>query len=280
METLSQEYPISQICQTIDLQRSTYYYENKAFENNNQLEKAIEKVVKDFPTYGYRMTAGELRRRGCQASDYKISRLMKKMGLTKAKRRKKCRTTNSNHGYTRYPNLVQGFIIKEIDDIWSSDITYVRLGSEFVYLAVIMDITTRAIRGWSLSRSIDHYLTLEALEKALEKGKPKIHHSDQGVQYSCPAYTDLLEQNGIQISMANVGQAWQNGYCERLVRTIKDDEIDLSDYRDFNDAYINIEHFVEEVYMKKRIHSSLGYLPPAEFEAKCRLEGVKQFVYK
>ena len=280
VESLSEDYPVSQVCKTIESSRSFYYYKKKENEPNIELKKAIEEVVRQYPSNGYRMTAGELRQQNWEVTDYKVYKLMQEMGLAQKKRRRMCKTTNSDHNYRRSPNLVQGRTVTEIDEIWSADITYVRLGNGFIYLAVVMDITTRMVRGWSLSRSIDHYLTLEALELALEKGVPQIHHSDQGIQYSCPAYTALLDEHRIEISMADAGQAWQNGYCELLIRTIKQNEIDLSDYRDFQDAYNNIERFIEQVYMHKRVHSSLGYLPPAKFEEKCRIEGVKKFTYK
>ena len=130
-----------------------------------------------------------------------------------------------------------------------------------------MDVFTRSIRGWELSRSLDQQLTLSALRRALADHGPHIHHSDQGVQYAATAYTDLLIKYSVQISMATVGKAEENGYAERLIRTIKEEEVDLSDYQDFADAYAQIGHFIEQVYQYKRMHSALGYLTPAEFEA-------------
>ena len=138
--------------------------------------------------------------------------------------------------------------------------------TEFVYLAVIMDVFTRSIRGWYLSRTLEQDLTLTALKRALAQHTPEIHHSDQGIQYAAPAYTDLLRAASVAISMAEVGEATQNGYTERLIRTIKEEEVDLSDYLDFADAYHQIGRFLEDVYLRKRIHSSLGYLTPVEFE--------------
>lgn len=151
------------------------------------------------------------------------------------------------------------------------DITYIRLKSDFVYLAIVLDVFTRAVRGWCLSRSIDQQLTLDALQMALQEHNPQIHHSDQGVQYACYAYVDLLKSLEVQISMAAVGKAEENGYAERFMRTIKEEEVDLSDYQDFTDAYHQIGVFIQDVYMTKRIHSSLGYLTPSEFEAAYRL---------
>lgn len=154
------------------------------------------------------------------------------------------------------------------DEVWVADITYVALQQEFVYLAVIMDVFTRAIRGWHLSRSLDRELTLTALRRALQEHVPFIHHSDQGVQYACWDYVELLLNHGVQISMAAVGKPEENGYAERLMRTIKEEEVDLSDYQDFHDAYQHMGRFLDDVYTRKRIHSALGYLTPTEFEAQ------------
>lgn len=142
-----------------------------------------------------------------------------------------------------------------------------RLQREFIYLAVLMDLYTRSIRGWELSRHLDQTLTLTALERAVVTGhQPEIHHSDQGVQYAATAYVARLEQLGAQISMAEQGEPRQNGYAERLMRTIKEEEVALAEYRDFADAYTQIGRFLDDVYQRKRIHSALSYLTPAEFE--------------
>ena len=180
---------------------------------------------------------------------------------------RKRRTTNSEHSFPCYPNLVESLLVQRPDEVWVADITYIRLKHGFVYLAVLMDVFTRAIRGWHLDRSLDQNLTLTALQNALQTHCPEIHHSDQGLQYAATDYTNLLQQHGIQISMAEVGEATQNGYAERLMRTIKEEEVDLSDYLDYHDAYRQIGQFLEDVYMRKRVHSSLNYLTPAEFES-------------
>ncbi len=160
--------------------------------------------------------------------------------------------------------------VERPDHVWVGDITYVRLLHEFVYLAVVMDVFTRSIRGWHLGRSLDGELTVTVLRRALQRGAPEIHHSDQGVQYAAGGYVGLLREAGTAISMAEVGEAWQNGYAERLTRTIKEEEVALTEYLDFHDAYSQIGRFLEEVYQHKRIHSALGYLTPAEFEQSWR----------
>ncbi len=188
-----------------------------------------------------------------------------KRAATAAEKAEK-RTTDSEHTYPRYSNLVKDLEIMYPDQVWASDITFVRLQQDFVYLAIILDVFTRSVRGWCLSRLLDQELTLTALRMALRKGQPDIHHSDQGVQYAAYDYTGLLKAHGIQISMAAVGKAEENGYAERLMRTIKEEEVDLSEYLNFTNALKEIGHFIEDVYMTKRIHSSLGYLTPVEFE--------------
>jgi transposase InsO family protein len=146
--------------------------------------------------------------------------------------------------------------------------TYIALHQEFVYLAVIMDVFTRCIRGWFLSRRLDADLTVTALKRALAQGNPEIHHSDQGVQYAATEYVSTLQAAAVRVSMAAVGCPEENGYAERLMRTIKEEEVALTEYEDYGDACRQIGRFLEDVYQTKRIHSSLGYLTPAEFEAR------------
>lgn len=185
-------------------------------------------------------------------------------------RRKGYRTTNSEHAYPRYENLVKELVVTHPEQVWVSDVTYIRLGKEFVFLAILLDVFTRSIRSWHLSNACDTELTLAALRMALADRIPEIHHSDQGGNYAAHAYIDELRKYQIQISMAAVGKAEENGYAERFMRTIKEEEVDLSDYRDFVDARNQTGQFIEDVYNHKRIHSSLGYLTPAEFEETYR----------
>lgn len=263
---LAEQYPKAVVCKALGVARSSHYYAPVATDES-EIRKAISQVCERFPRYGYRRVTAELWRRGWLVNRKRVARLMKNMGLQAKKTARKRRTTNSSHPFPRYPNLVEYLVVQRPDQVWVADITYIRLKNEFVYLAVLMDVFTRAIRGWHLGRFLDQRLTLEALCKALETHRPEIHHSDQGVQYAALEYTAILHDSGIRISMAEVGEPTQNGYAERLMRTIKEEEVDLSDYEDYHHAYRQIGQFLEDVYMRKRVHSSLKYLTPAEFEA-------------
>lgn len=259
---------MSRICQVLGIARSSAYYRAKEREED-PLREAVEEVAGQFPTYGSRRIRAQLRRSPHHQTvgRKRVQRVMREMGLLRPVKRKTVRTTHSVHAYPRYPNRVAGLVITRPDQVWVSDITYIRLRTEFVYLAVIMDVFTRAIRGWHLSRSLNLPLTLNALQMALHKAVPDIHHSDQGSQYAAYDYVHLLTQRGTQISMAATGKPEDNGFAERLMRTIKEEEVDLSEYHDFADAATQIGHFINTVYLTKRIHSALGYLTPAEFEA-------------
>lgn len=290
MKLVQQEdYPAQAVCRLLGYPRSSYYHYSHYSQSqaspprprDEEVREAIQAVASRWSTYGYRRITAQLRR-GKAAGGYelwanhkRVRRLMREMGLQGKVARRKRRTTNSQHPFPRYPNLVEGLQVVRPDQLWVGDITYVRLNSEFVYLAVVMDVFTRSIRGWHLSRWLDAELTETALRRALaaplgtptrSNRVPEIHHSDQGVQYAAGGYVRMLEEAGVQVSMAQVGAAWQNGYAERVMRTIKEEEVDLSEYIDYNDAYQQIGRFLDEVYQHKRIHSSLGYLTPAEFE--------------
>lgn len=266
MKLLAPNYPVKTLCDVLELARSSYYHKPN-MSTNESLRAALIALAEAWPTYGYRRLTAQLQREGWSVNHKRIRRLMQEMGLQGQAPVRKVRTTNSQHGYGRYPNLVQNLSITRPHQVWVADITFVRLAHKFVYLAVIMDVFTRRICGWHLSRSLDQSLTLHALQMALQVATPEIHHSDQGGQYAATAYVELLTDAKVAISMADVGEAWQNGYAERVIRTIKEEEVDLSDYQDFHDAYQQIGRFLTDVYNCKRIHSSLGYLTPAEFEA-------------
>lgn len=265
MQQLAESYPVQVICQVWEMPRSTYYYQSQA-SDEHELRTALQRLAGEWPRYGSRRLTAQLQREGWQINRKHVQRLMRELGIVVKMSVHKRRTTDSAHGFPRYANLVEQLEIVRPEQVWVSDITYIRLHQEFVYLAVLLDVFTRSIRGWFLGRSLDQSLTLRALEQALAHHTPEIHHSDQGVPYAALAYTARLQQAGVQISMAEVGAAWQNGYAERLLRTIKEEEVDLSEYEDYTDAVRQLGRFLDEVYMHKRIHSSLGYLTPAEFE--------------
>lgn len=263
---MAEQYPKAAVCRVLGIARSSHYHQPQRIADG-ELRTAIGEICEQFPRYGYRRVSAELRRRQWVVNRKRVARLMKQLGLQAKKVVRKRRTTNSEHSFPRYPNLVEFLVTQHPDQVWVADITYIRLQNQFVYLAVIMDVFTRAIRGWHLGRSLDQSLTLTALQQALQSHCPEIHHSDQGLQYAASDYTDLLKQHGVQISMAEVGEPTQNGYAERLMRTIKEEEVDLSDYQDYYEAYRQIGQFLEDVYMHKRVHSSLNYRTPAEFES-------------
>ena len=256
------------VCRILDLPRSSYYYQAQV-KQENDLKEAIQSVAGQFPTYGTRRITHQLRRPPYRyaVGRKRIQRLMRSMNLLRPVKRVKMRTTDSEHGFPRFQNLMEGLTISHPNQIWVADITYIRLKHTFIYLAVLMDVFTRSIRGWYLSRSLDQNLTLNALQSALTQHCPEIHHSDQGIHYAFKNYVQLLQEHKVQISMAGVGKPEENGYAERLMRTIKEEEVELSEYNDLDDARDQIGQFLEDVYMTKRIHSALGYVTPAEFEA-------------
>jgi putative transposase len=264
---LSDAYPLRLVCDIVDLPPSSCYYQPQP-RDDASLRAHIAAIAGEWPTYGYRRITAQLAREDEPANHKRVQRVMLALGLVPKNRAKTRRTTNSDHPFPRYPNLVQERVIERPDQAWVADITYVKLSREFVYLAVLMDVCTRCIRGWHLARSLDQELTLTALRRALAQHCPEIHHSDQGLQYAAGDYTDLLQAHQVAISMAEVGEPTQNGYAERLMRTIREEEVNLSDYLDYADAYRQLGHFLDEVYMHKRIHSSLGYLTPVEFESQ------------
>ena len=234
------------------------------------LRAAIEEVVLAFPGYGYRRVTKQLQRDGWSVNHKRVLRVMREESLLCQLKRRFVVTTDSRHTGRRYPNLVADLVVERPDQVWVADITYIRLPTTFVYLACILDRYSRRCVDWALSRTIDTELTVAALERALSTRRPGsglIHHSDQGVQYASAAYVERLEQAGIQISMAQTGNPYENATAESFFKTLKYEEVYLQDYRTFQEAEANLQRFIEEVYNRKRLHSSLGYLPPEEFEA-------------
>ncbi len=265
IKILKDDYSVRLLCETLDVHRCNLYHRPPPGEDRRMKEALMEQAGA-WPTYGYRRLTVMLRRQGLKVNEKRVRRLMHELGIVGKAPERKPRTTDSGHAYPRFPNLVEDLKATRPEQVWVADITYIRLRKEFVYLSVLMDVFTRCIRGWHLGRSLDQELTLVALRMAFERGCPEIHHSDQGVQYAATAYVDLLKGREVKISMATVGEPEENGYAERLMRTIKEEEVDLSEYEDFGDAMKGLGRFLDDVYNRKRIHSSLGYLTPSEFE--------------
>ncbi len=264
---------VRQLCQMLRVNRAWYYQRLKgapAPAADLELRDAIERLVLEFPGYGYRRVTVALQRAGWTVNHKRVLRVMRDESLLCQLKRGFVRTTDSNHGLRVYPNLLAGRALSGPDEAWVGDITYVRLPTCFVYLAALLDAYSRCCVGWQLSRTIDTQLALDALEMALARrhvSRGWIHHSDRGVQYASHAYILRLESVGGQVSMSAKGNPYENAKAESFFKTLKTEEVYLNQYQTFQDAEANIGAFIEDVYNTKRLHSSLGYLSPIEFEA-------------
>lgn len=265
IQSLQADAPIQQLCDVFDCPRSTYYYQPTRRDEADLVE-AIEQVLMRRPWFGYRRVVAQLKREGVTVGETVVRRLLRQLEHTRSVGQVHVQTTDSNHPYTRYTNLIRGMKPKLPNQIWVADITYIRLGTRFLYLAVILDAFSRVVRGWALSRSLSQELTLDALKMALTKGTPLIFHSDQGSQYSAWLHTDMLDSAAVRISMSDRGKPTQNGIAERFMRTLKDEHVDYADYADFQDAMRQVAYWLVVEYNTQRIHSALDYATPAEFE--------------
>jgi putative transposase len=265
IQSLQVEASVKRLCEVFDCPRSTYYYQAREHDESLLLS-AIEQILMRRPFFGYRRVLAQLQREGVPVGETVLRRLLKGLGHSCSVGQVRVQTTDSNHPYTRYRSLIRGVKARRPNQIWVADITYIRLGRQFLYLAVILDAYSRAVRGWAASRSLSQELSLAALRMALNKGTPMIFHSDQGSQYSAWLHTDMLQARGVHISMSERGKPTQNGIAERFMRTLKDEHVDYADYADFQDAMRQIAHWLEVEYNTQRIHSTLDYATPAEFE--------------
>jgi transposase InsO family protein len=266
--------PVSRACSAFSVSKPTYYrwkIQMDIPDSDKKLKRIMQEIASEFPKYGYRRMTKELHRRELQVNHKKVLSIMREENLLVRKKKFKPATTNSNHGLPKYPNLVKDLTLNGINQAWVSDITFIHLLREFVYLAVIMDLFSRRCIGWALSRNPDSELTLHALNMAIAlRGKANvkdcIHHSDQGVQYAAKAYIERLKQAGMKPSMGEKGNSYENAHAESFIKTIKNEEVHMNEYETMEDAYRNIGQFIDKVYNKKRLHSSIGYKPPMEFE--------------
>jgi transposase InsO family protein len=256
------------------LARSSYYWKPRGalpakLQADADLRDRLEQIALRFPRYGYRRMTRQLQREGFAVNHKRVLRVMRASDLLVKCRRKWLCTTDSRHGFRVWPNLYRETTPTGINQVWVADLTYVRLRYEFLYLAVILDAFSRRVVGYALSRSLEAELTVSALRAALTDRCPQpglIHHSDRGMQYACQEYICLLQQAGAQISMSRRGNPYDNAQAESFLKTLKHEEVNLSEYRNLEEAAGCIGAFIEQIYNQERLHSALGYLPPAEFE--------------
>ena len=270
---------IRQMCETAGLSRAGYYRSWRKKEprvEETALRDAIQKeALSRRHRGGYRPITRALKNNGWVVNHKRVLRLMQEDNLLIIRRRRFVVTTDSDHGWRVYPNLARRMVVSDINQLWVADITYVRLQQEFIYLAVILDVYSRRVIGWCLSRRLERGVATEALEMALAARRPApglVHHSDRGVQYASGDYVKRLESCGITISMSRPGNPWDNAWAESFIKTLKVEEVNGQRYRNFNHANACIGTFIEEVYNQQRMHSALDYDSPAEFENKRPVE--------
>jgi transposase InsO family protein len=270
--SLATPIPLHRLCLLTHVSRAGYYRwveAPPAVDQDLDLRDEIQRIALEFPSYGRPRITEELKRRGWEVGPKRVRRIMQEDNLLCLRRRKFVVTTDSNHSRPIYPNLAREMVLTGINQLWVADITYIRLETEFVYLAVVLDAFSRRVIGWALDDTLADELTLAALRMALEGRSPTsglTHHSDRGVQYASQDYTGLLKSRGIQISMSRKGNPYDNAACESFMKTLKYEEVHRQEYRDRAEARASIGHFLQRVYNERRLHSALDYRPPVEFE--------------
>ena len=264
---------VERMCHLAQVSRAGFYRRLAVAgprEEEMEVRSAVQRIsLEHRGRYGYRRIAAELRRQGMAVNHKRVARLMREDNLLAAQPRAFVTTTHSDHACEVYLNLARRMQLTGIDQLWVADITYIRLRSEFVYLAVVLDAFSRKVVGWALDRTLVARLAIAALERAIGDRKPLpglVHHSDRGIQYACCEYVGLLASNGMTPSMSRPANPYDNASCESFMKTLKQEEIYANDYRDLEHLRESIEEFIERYYNRSRLHSALGYRPPEEYE--------------
>lgn len=247
------------------------YAEHEPRQEETALRDAMQRIAVESRCYGYRRLTAELRHQGWVANHKRVLRLMREDNLLCLRKRRFVLTTDSRHPYGVFPNLTKDLSLTTVNQLWISDITYIRLREQFIYLAVVLDAFSRKVIGWALKETLEAGLAVAALDRALADrtiAPGIIHHSDQGVQYASKDYVEKLLAHDFRISMSRKASPWENARAEAFMKTLKSEEVDLRSYKDLVDARNSIAHFLEQVYNCQRIHSALGYLSPTAFESQ------------
>lgn len=267
---------VDYLCRIARVSRAGYYrhLEEKApARADTQLRDAIQIIALEHKFYGYRSMTRELFDRGIVVNSKRVRRLMREDNLLCLRRKAFIpQTTDSNHSCRIAPNLIRNLIPTGLDQIWVVDITYIRLAQAFIYLAIVLDAFSRRAIGWALEDHLRAELAIAALDMAIQARKPPpdslIHHSDRGVQYACGDYSKRLEEHAIRPSMSAPGNPYENAKAESFMKTLKKEEVNASEYQTIEEARLNIGTFLENTYNRQRLHSALGYKPPARFETE------------
>lgn len=264
---------IERMCYLAQVSRAGFYRsfkEKQPEEEEMEVRSTIQEIALEHRRrYGYRRIAAELHRRGMAVNHKRVLRLMREDDLLAMQPRAFVATTDSNHDLEVYLNLAIRMKLTGINQLWVADITYIRLKTEFVYLAVILDSFSRRVVGWALDRTLASRLPIEALRHATLTRQPPpglVHHSDRGVQYASGEYMLVLKEHQMVPSMSRPANPYDNASCESFMKTLKREEIYANDYRDLEHLRRNLEAFIQQYYNRHRLHSALGYRPPEEFE--------------
>jgi transposase InsO family protein len=261
------------MCRETGVSRAGYYryLEIEApAEAEMQIRVVIQEVVlAHHRRYGYRRVTVELHRRGMCINHKRVLRLMREDNLLAIRHRKYILTTDSKHDYPVYVNLAVRMKVTGVNQLWVTDITYIRLRTEFVYLAVVLDRYSRKTIGWCLDRTLAARIAVTALQQAIAERRPPpgvVLHSDQGIQFAASEFQQVAQANHMVASMSRPANPYDNAACESFMKTLKQEEIYCNEYRDLDDLSAHLHEFIDHYYNRQRLHSALGYRTPEEFE--------------